>query len=185
MCFSAPASFSAAAVIAGVGVVAAVQKKPSSHRMLAAVPLVFAAQQVTEGIVWLTIGRPAERTENLVAVAVFMAVALVVWPVWVPLSLMLAEKNPRRRRVVAALTWFGGGAAAFAARFTRRHRASPRRGRPRCDLAPSARAQRLRPRRAAFRTAKPAERHRMWVLRVDHRSIEGVVPAQAGRDPRS
>jgi hypothetical protein len=114
MCFSASASFGAAAVIGGIGGVAAVQKKPPSHRMLAAVPLVFAAQQLTEGVVWMTIGHSGERTENLVAVAMFLAFALVVWPAWVPLSLMLAEKKPRRRRVLAALAWFGGGVAAYA-----------------------------------------------------------------------
>lgn len=59
--------------------------------MLAAVPLMFAAQQVTEGIVWLTIGDQSERPENLAAVAVFLVFALVVWPLWVPLSLLKAE----------------------------------------------------------------------------------------------
>ena len=122
MCFSATGSFGVAAVIAGIGAVAAAQKKPPSHRMLAAVPLMFAAQQVTEGIVWLTIGDPSERPENLVAVAVFLVFALVVWPLWVPLSLLKAERNPRRRRALAVLACFGGAVAAYAAMLLLRER---------------------------------------------------------------
>ena len=78
MCFSATGSFGLAAVIAGVGAVAVAQRKPAAHRMLAVVPLMFAAQQVTEGIVWLTIGDPSERSANLAAVGVFLVFALVV-----------------------------------------------------------------------------------------------------------
>jgi hypothetical protein len=115
MCFSATGSFGLAAVIAGVGVVAVAQKKPRSHRMLAAVPLMFAAQQITEGIVWLTIGDPRERSANLAAVGVFLVFALVVWPLWVPLSLLKAERKPRRRRALAVLVCCGAAVAIYAA----------------------------------------------------------------------
>jgi hypothetical protein len=115
MCFSATGSFGVAAVIAGIGAVAAAQKKPPSHRMLAAVPLMFAGQQVAEGLVWLTIGDPSERPMNLAAVAVFLVFALVVWPLWVPLSLLKAERKPRRRRALGVLAVCGGAVATYAA----------------------------------------------------------------------
>ncbi len=115
MCFSATGSFGVAAVIAGIGAVAAAQKKPPSHRMLAAIPLMFAAQQVTEGVVWLTIGDPSERRMHLAAVAVFLVFALVVWPLWVPLSLLKAERKPRRRRALAVLACCGAAVAIYAA----------------------------------------------------------------------
>ena len=115
MCFSATGSFGVAAVIAGIGAVAVAQKKPPSHRMLAAVPLMFAAQQVAEGIVWLTIGDPGKRPLNLAAVAAFLVFAVVVWPLWVPLSLLKAERQPRRRRALAVLTCCGGAVAIYAA----------------------------------------------------------------------
>jgi hypothetical protein len=115
MCFSATGSFGVAAVIAGIGAVAVAQKKPPSHRMLAAVPLMFAAQQVTEGIVWLTIGDPRHQPTNLAAVAMFLLFALVVWPLWVPLSLLKAERKPGRRRALAVLACCGAAVAIFAA----------------------------------------------------------------------
>jgi hypothetical protein len=114
MCFSATGSFGVAAVIAGIGAVAVAQKKPRSHRMLAAVPVMFAAQQVTEGIVWLTVGDPSQRSANLVAVVLFLVFALVVWPLWVPLSLLKAERSPRRRRALVVLAWCGGAVATYA-----------------------------------------------------------------------
>ncbi len=60
MCFSATGSFGVAAVIAGIGAVAIHQEKPPSHKLLALVPLLFAAQQVAEGVVWMTINRADE-----------------------------------------------------------------------------------------------------------------------------
>jgi hypothetical protein len=115
MCFSAAGSFGVAAVIAGLGAAAVAQKKPRSHRMLAAVPLMFPAQQVAEGIVWVTVGSLGYRVANLTAVAVFLTIALVVWPVWIPLALHSAEPSPRRRRALLVLAWIGAGVAAYAA----------------------------------------------------------------------
>jgi hypothetical protein len=115
MCFSATGSFGVAAVIAGIGAVAVAQNKPRSHWMLAVVPLMFAAQQVTEGIVWLTIGDLRHQPMNLAAVAMFLLFALVVWPLWVPLSLLKAERKPGRRRALAVLVCCGAAVAIYAA----------------------------------------------------------------------
>jgi hypothetical protein len=114
MCFSATGSFGVAAVIAGIGAVAVTQKKPPSHRMLALVPLLFAGQQVAEGVVWMTIGHPAEARLQSVAVALFLSFALVAWPMWVPISLFVAERNPRRKRALAILSWIGVGVGLYA-----------------------------------------------------------------------
>lgn len=75
MCFSATGGFGVAAVIAGIGAVALTQDKPPSHRM-AAVPLLFAAQQVAAGIVWMTIEHGAEGSLQAIAVALFLGFAV-------------------------------------------------------------------------------------------------------------
>jgi uncharacterized membrane protein len=82
--------------------------------MLAVVPLLFAGQQVAEGIVWLTIDRPSLHWLHVLAVAFFMTFALVVWPTWVPLSLLLGERNPRRRTVLKVFTGVGFAVAIYA-----------------------------------------------------------------------
>ena len=115
MCFSATGSFGVAAVIAGIGAVAMAQDKPPSHRMLAAVPLLFAAQQVAEGVVWMTIHQPGDDGPQRIAVALFLGFALVGWPIWVPLSLFVAERNRRRKRILAVFSWIGVTVGMYAA----------------------------------------------------------------------
>jgi hypothetical protein len=83
--------------------------------MFAAVPALFAAQQVAEGMVWLTIGERPPGVVARVAVLVFLGFALVLWPAWVPSALRLPEKDPRRRRILAALSWAGVATSAVAA----------------------------------------------------------------------
>jgi uncharacterized membrane protein len=114
MCFSATGSFGVAAALAGIGAYSVAQDKLPSHKMLAAVPLLFAGQQVAEGAVWMTIEHPSPGWVHVLAVAVFLGFALIIWPLWVPLSLLLAETNPRRRKVLSALACIGVGVAIYA-----------------------------------------------------------------------
>jgi hypothetical protein len=114
MCFSATGSFGAAALLTGVGVVSLRQEQDPSHRMLAFVPLLYAGQQVAEGVVWSTLGQPEHDFAQLVAVTAFLAFALAIWPLWVPLSLRLCERDPRRRAVLSALSVVGVVVAVFA-----------------------------------------------------------------------
>lgn len=114
MCFSATASFGVAAVLAGAGVVAAAQKKPDGLGLLAATPLLFAAQQVAEGMVWRTIGNPEQATIQAVSAAVFLGFALVLYPVWSPLALLLPERDPRRRKLLGGLLVFGACVSLYA-----------------------------------------------------------------------
>jgi hypothetical protein len=83
--------------------------------MFAAAPLLFGAQQATEGVVWLTIGVPSEAMLQHLAVDAFLGFALVVWPLWVPISLQRMERDPARRRVLTMMCWFSGAIAASAA----------------------------------------------------------------------
>jgi hypothetical protein len=122
MCFSATGSFGVAAVLAGVGAVSATQKKADGHRVLAATPLLFAVQQVAEGMVWRTIDAPDQSTLHLVSVVVFLGFALVVYPTWSPLALFLAERDPRRRKFLGALLTFGVGVSIYVGALLLRQR---------------------------------------------------------------
>ena len=57
MCFSAPASFVAAAVTGAVGVAAMMRVHRREELPLAAMPLFFAVQQAIEGFLWLSLRR--------------------------------------------------------------------------------------------------------------------------------
>jgi hypothetical protein len=120
MCFSATGSFAVSGVLTGLGVGALARSTSRRTAMFAAIPLIFAAQQVAEGTVWLTMGGDAHATLNRIAVRAFLGLALVIWPIWLPASLRLLERNPARRRALTALLWSGGVVGAYAASFIAR-----------------------------------------------------------------
>lgn len=107
MCFSAAGSFALSGVMTGVGAAAIVRSSSPSRRMIAAIPLLFAAQQASEGVVWLTIAAPPSATLHRLAVDAYLGFALVLWPLWSPISFRLAERNPARRGVLTELSWIG------------------------------------------------------------------------------
>ena len=55
MCFSANASFIAGATISAIGVVTLKKVKAPSQIVFASIPLIFGVQQLSEGVLWLTI----------------------------------------------------------------------------------------------------------------------------------
>jgi hypothetical protein len=119
MCFSATGSFAISGVLTAVGAASLARNSSKSHRMFAAIPLIFAAQQAAEGTVWLTMNGGRGPLHQL-AVNVFLAVALVIWPTWLPFALRVVEQNPSRRRALGALFWLGVAVAGYAAVFLAR-----------------------------------------------------------------
>lgn len=115
MCFSATASFTAAAVLTAVGAVALAGSDRRVTHMLAAIPLLFAAQQAAEGVVWLTLGRDHEGSLHAASTDVFLGFALAVWPTWFPLASLVCEANAARRRLLRLLVWLGLVVSAIGA----------------------------------------------------------------------
>ena len=97
MCFSAPASFGVASVLglAGAGAISKVSERREIP--LASVPLVFAAQQATEGALWLALANENLSRWALPLANAFMFMALVVWALWPPVAAKLVERERRRR----------------------------------------------------------------------------------------
>jgi len=115
MCFSATGSFVASGVLAGIGFVAFSRNDSTRHRMFAAIPLLFAGQQAAEGVVWLTIHQLDQAWLQRVAVTVFLSFALVIWPIWMPVSLLRVVQDPARRPVLTGLSFAGVVVAVCAA----------------------------------------------------------------------
>ena len=103
MCFSAPASFSVAAVLGLAGVAAISRTSERREIPLAAVPLVFGAQQAIEGSLWLALGSDDTSRWIVPLANAFMFSALVVWPLWAPVAAMLVEPNRIRRLAIAVI----------------------------------------------------------------------------------
>jgi len=106
MCFSAEASFAASAVL-GVGGIWTLSQVPTpAERPLAAMPVIFAVQQFSEGLVWVGV---AQDQTTLVTVFshVFSFFALFLWPIYTPLAVLRVEPGPTRRRIQEALLVVG------------------------------------------------------------------------------
>jgi hypothetical protein len=95
MCFSADASFAAAAVLVPAGVYCTTQAFRKDRRMipLGLVPLLFAVQQASEGFVWLamTDGDAARATRPA---QVFLFIAMILWPIWNSLCVQFVRASP-------------------------------------------------------------------------------------------
>jgi len=112
MCFSATASFSAAGILALAGVATLSKARGPRERPLAAVPLVFALQQGIEGVLWRTV--PAGHQAGRGLATSFAILALIVWPLFIPLAVGLAERVRKRRRLILALMGPGLGVAGYS-----------------------------------------------------------------------
>lgn len=108
MCFSASASFAAAAVLVPAGIWTLGRAWNGDRRLLglATFPLLFGVQQVSEGMLWRALDRGDVAGQQGPALA-FLFFAYFVWPFLVPLAAMLAEHDPGRRRLLAWLSAAG------------------------------------------------------------------------------
>ena len=113
MCFSPSVSFGASAVLSAVGVVSFVCSRTTSQKVLSGVPILFALQQFTEGILWLALLDPGWAQWAKPATYGFQVFAQMVWPVYIPLSMLLFERNAMRKRILAILMLTGIGLAAY------------------------------------------------------------------------
>ena len=79
--------------------------------MFAAIPLLFAVQQLTEGVIWLTFRYDAPQISSVMT-QVYAFFSHVLWPAWIPLAVLLMEAPGKRHRVL--LTFVAAGAAVSA-----------------------------------------------------------------------
>lgn len=100
MCFSAEASFSAAALLGGAAFFTLKNAPNRSFFFLAAIPFLFAMQQLSEGILWVNLKSNSPSDITSLAAHSFLFFAFLVWPVWIPLSLWLVEKNQKNKKVI-------------------------------------------------------------------------------------
>ena len=118
MCFSATASFTAGAVLLGVGTLtlrSALASRHSRQRCdlpFAAIPLLFAIQQLIEGVIWLTFRFDAPLL-NSVMTHVYSFFSHVLWPVYVPAAVLLMEPAGWRRRGLIAFVAAGAALGAY------------------------------------------------------------------------
>jgi hypothetical protein len=105
MCFSAEVSFSTAALLVLTSIACFFLKIPKRYYLIALVPLLFAIQQFSEGLVWLS-----EKYDNpylLYGIPGFLFFAFMAWPIWIPLATLKAETVPWKRGALLCLLVLG------------------------------------------------------------------------------
>jgi hypothetical protein len=113
MCFSAQASFAGALIISSIGVVALTKVKNPKQRLFAAIPLFFGFQQFIEGIIWLLLNHPENVIFQKLAANLYLIFAHALWPLIIPLSVLLMEENVKKIRTLRILTGLGTLLAIF------------------------------------------------------------------------
>jgi len=112
MCFSATASFTAAAVLAPAGaycIAASLRKRPDTF-LLSLVPAAFGMQQLSEGFVWHALEHGDSEMARHGAL-VYLFFALAFWPFWFCFISAMTDPRPKARQIfiilaVAASSWF-------------------------------------------------------------------------------
>lgn len=106
MCFSATASFAAAAGLVPLGAVALARCRRHDRddlMPLALMPLFFAAQQAMEGVVWLGFDQGVLEGLPRLAALAYVFFAFAFWPGWIPflaLRLGISPAGWRRRSLL-------------------------------------------------------------------------------------
>ncbi len=107
MCFSAGASFTAGVILLTAGIATVKKAKVSSQLAFAAIPLIFAVQQFTEGLLWISLLNPEYAIWQQPVTYLFLIFAQVVWPTWVPVSILLLEKKKKRKSILYIISGLG------------------------------------------------------------------------------
>ena len=97
MCFSAEVSYAAGAILIPAGVVAVNRAFNKDHGYLAvaALPLFFGLQQLTEGLLWSAANQGAAERIQTFSLA-YMFFSWLAWPIWVPFAAFFLEPCGRR-----------------------------------------------------------------------------------------
>lgn len=101
MCFSTEASFSVSAVLLGIGALTWKSVREPQEQAYAAIPLLFGIQQFIEGMLWLALHHDAPQIVALMTYA-YSFFAQLLWPVYVPLAVLLIEPVRWRRQSLLA-----------------------------------------------------------------------------------
>jgi hypothetical protein len=106
MCFSAGASFGASAILGTLGIVTLTKAKAPLQVPFAAIPLLFGVQQAAEGALWIGLSVGNEPWQHF-PLYTFLIFAQLVWPVWIPFSVLRLEHDRTCRTIIKVILGMG------------------------------------------------------------------------------
>ena len=108
MCFSAQADIVGGLVVTAIGldVISHVNGR-RKHMALAALPLLLGVHQLVEAFVWWSLQGHVNAGLGRVATWIYLLIAFVLLPVFIPLGVMWLEPQRRRRSVMVVFVVLG------------------------------------------------------------------------------
>ena len=95
-----------------VGTVTTRRASRRAELRYALIPVLFGLQQLIEGALWLTF--PAKLPLlNTALTHAFSFFSHVLWPLYVPVAVLLLERTPWRRKVLVAIAIAGGAVSLY------------------------------------------------------------------------
>lgn len=112
MCFSATASFTAGIGLLAIGAVTVSRVRRRAELPFALIPGLFGVQQMIEGALWLTLPDNAPLA-NTVLTYFYSFFSHVLWPIYVPIAVLLLEPEAWRRRVLTVIAVAGAAVGIY------------------------------------------------------------------------
>jgi hypothetical protein len=109
VCFSPQADLVGGVVVGAIGIDACRHLRGrNDHLLLATLPLLLGAHQLDEVFVWWGIEGRVPHDVGRVALWIYLLIAFVVLPLFVPFAVLALEPTARRRRQMAPFLAIGG-----------------------------------------------------------------------------
>lgn len=112
VCFSATASFTAGTALVTVGGLTIRKSRGVAELPLALIPLLFGIQQLSEGVLWLSLHNDWPFLKSLTTY-IFSIFSHVVWPIFVPFSILLVQPKVWRRTALIGFQGLGIGVGLY------------------------------------------------------------------------
>jgi hypothetical protein len=108
MCFSPEGDLVGGIVVTAIGVDAYKHLHGrNNHLIFATVPLVLGVHQLDETLVWWGLEGPVPHSVQVVAMWIYLLIAMVVVPILIPLAIYKLQPTARRRWVIAPFLALG------------------------------------------------------------------------------
>ena len=112
MCFSATASFAAGTALVAVGGLTLHRSRGKVELPLALIPLLFGVQQLTEGVVWVSLNNDLPVLQSY-STYIYSGFSHVLWPIFVPFAILLVEIKRWRRKAIGVFLVLGLGVGLY------------------------------------------------------------------------